>query len=87
MIHHFCLKEWKIKKVQNFVTNLRDKTEYVIPIRNLKQTFNHGLLLKKVQIMIKFNQKDCLESHIYLSIYLRRENKSWFGKMFFKVNE
>ena len=38
----------KIEKVKN-VSNLHDKTEYVTQIRNLKQTLNHRLVLKKVQ--------------------------------------
>ena len=46
----------KIEKVEKFVANLHDKTEYVIHIRNLKQAFNHGLVLKKVHRIIKFNQ-------------------------------
>ena len=37
----------KIGKVDKLVTNLHDKTEYVIHIRNLKQVLNHGLALKK----------------------------------------
>ena len=37
-------------------TNLHDKTEYVIHIRNLKQALNYGLALKKVQRGIKFNE-------------------------------
>ena len=48
----------KIEKVEKLVANLHDKTEYVIHIRNLKQALNHGLVLKKVNRMIKFNQKD-----------------------------
>ena len=32
----------KIEKVEKLVPNLHDKTEDVIFIRNLKQTFNHG---------------------------------------------
>ena len=47
----------KIDKVEKFVANLDDKTEYVIHIRNLKQALNHGLVLKKVHKVIKFNQK------------------------------
>ena len=47
----------KIEKVEKFVTNLDDKTEYVIHIRNLKQALNHGLVFKKVHKVIKFNQK------------------------------
>ena len=46
----------KIEKIEKLVTSLHDKTEYVIHKRNLKQTLNHGLILKKVYIVIKFNQ-------------------------------
>ena len=47
-------EDWKIEK---HVANLRDKTEYVIHIRNLKQLLNNGLVLKKTnQRVIKFNQ-------------------------------
>ena len=45
----------KIEKVEKLVTNLHDKTEHVIHIRNLKQALNHGLVLKKVHKVIKFN--------------------------------
>ena len=45
----------KIEKVEKLVTNLHDKTEHVIHIRNLKQALNHGLVLKKVHRVIKFN--------------------------------
>ena len=34
----------KNEKVENLVTNLHDKTRYVIHIRNLKQALNHGLI-------------------------------------------
>ena len=35
-------KKMKIERVKKFVTNLHDKTKYVIHIRNLKQAFNYG---------------------------------------------
>ena len=41
----FLPKRMKTEKVKNLVANLRDKTKYVIYIRNLKQVFNHGLAL------------------------------------------
>ena len=47
----------KIEKVEKLVTNLHDKTEYVIHIKTLKQALNHRLVLKKDHRMIKFNQK------------------------------
>ena len=38
----------KLGKIENLLTNLHNKTEYVTHIRNLKQALNHGLILKKV---------------------------------------
>ena len=46
----------KNEKVEKLEANLHDKTEYVICIRNLKQALNHGLTLKRVHRVIKFNQ-------------------------------
>ena len=45
----------KIEKFGKLVTNLYDKTEYVIHIRNLMQVLIHRLVLKKVHRIIKFN--------------------------------
>ena len=47
----------KTEKVEKLVGNLCDKTEYVIHMTNLKQALNHGLVLNKVDRVIKFNQK------------------------------
>ena len=44
----FLPERMKIEKVEKLVGNLHDKTEYVLHIRNLKQTLNHGLVFKKV---------------------------------------
>ena len=42
----FLPERMKIEKVENLVANLHDKTEYVIHMKNLKQTLNHGLDFK-----------------------------------------
>ena len=47
----------KFEIVEKLVTNLHDKNEYAIHIRNLKEALNHGLILKKVHRVIKFIQK------------------------------
>ena len=53
----------KIEKVvKKLVTDLHDKTEYVIHVRNLKQALNHGLVLRKVHREIKFNQNALLNA-------------------------
>ena len=54
----------KIEKVKKVVANLHDKTEYVIRIKNLKQALSHGLVLKKVHKVIKFNQNAWLKPYI-----------------------
>ena len=52
----FLPERMEIEKVEKLVPNLHDKTEYVIHIRNLKQSLNHRLVLKKVHRVIRFNQ-------------------------------
>ena len=47
----------KIEKTEKLIANLPDKTEYVIYIKKLSQALIHGLVLKKVDRFIKFNQK------------------------------
>ena len=54
MIYHFLPESMKIKKVKKSACNLHNRTEYVIHIGSLKQTLNHGLVLKKVHRLIKF---------------------------------
>ena len=51
----FFPKRTKIKKFEKLFTNLHNKTEYVSYIRILKQALIHGLILKKVHRVIKFD--------------------------------
>ena len=81
----FLPERMKIEKVEKLVANLHDKTEYVIHIRNLKQALNHGLILKKVHRVIKFNQKDWLKPYIAMNTELRQKAKNYFEKDFFKL--
>ena len=53
-IYPFPPETMKIEKFEKLLVNLHDKKEYVIHI-NLKQPLNHGLVLKKVCVVIKFN--------------------------------
>ena len=75
----------KIETVEKLVTNLNDKTEYVIQIRNLKQALNHRLILEKVHRVIKFNQKAWLKPYIDMNTNLRQKVKNNFEKDFFKL--
>ena len=72
----------KIEKVKKRVANLDNKTEYVIHIRNLKQALNHGLVLKKVHRVTKYNQNAWLK--LYWSEYRsKKKSKKWSSKIFF----
>ena len=73
MTYHFYLKERRLKKSKTL--QLIYKTEYVIHIRNLKQAFNHGLVLKKVQRMIKINQNAWLKSYIDMNTDLKKKQR------------
>ena len=54
----------KIEKVKKLPANLHDKTEYVIHMKNLKQSLNHGSILRKVRKVIKLSQNAWLKPHI-----------------------
>ena len=47
----------KLDKVEKLVYAIEDKEKYVIHIRTLKQALNHGIRLKEVHRVIKFNQE------------------------------
>ena len=83
----FLPERIKIEKVEKRVANFHDKTEYVIHIKNLKQALNHGLVLKKVHRMTKFNQNAWLKLYIDMDTDLRKKARIDFEKYFFYVNE
>ena len=76
----------KIEKTKKLVANFLDKTEYFIHIRNLKQALNHGLVLKKIDRVIKINQIAWLKPYVDMNIELKKCEKL-FSKRFFQVDE
>ena len=73
----------KIEKVEKLVASLHDKTEYIIHIRNLKQTLNHGLVFKKVHRVIKLDQNTWLNPYIDMNTDIRKKAKNDFEKYIF----
>ena len=45
----------KVNKCKKLVCNLYDKKDYVDPIRFLKQALNHGLKIKNIHRVSRFN--------------------------------
>ena len=71
----FSPERMDIEKVEKLVANLHDKNECVIHLRNLKHALNHGLVLKRVERIIKFKQKTWLKSYIDINTELRKNKK------------
>ena len=67
----FLPEKMKIEKIERVVTNLHDKIEYVVHIRNLQQQLNHGLILKSIHRVIKFNQNALMKPYIDMNTKLR----------------
>ena len=70
------------ERVVKLVTNLHDKAEFLIHIKNLKQTLNHGLILKKVYRVIKVNQNAWLKPYIDMDTDLRKKAKNEFDELY-----
>ena len=68
----FLPERMKIENFEKLFTNLHDKTECVIHIRNLKRALNHGLVFKKVHSVIKVNQKSWIKPYIDMNTKLRK---------------
>ena len=79
----FLPKRMKVEKFEKLVTNLYDKTDYVIHIRNIKQALNHSLVLKKVWGVIKFNQNAWLKPCIDMNTDLRKKMLKMILKQIF----
>ena len=60
----FLPERKKIKKINKLFCNIFDKENYVVHRRAIKQSLNHGLILKKVHKINQFNQKEWLKPYI-----------------------
>ena len=81
----FLSERMKIDKRKKLVCNLFNKKKYVAHINSLKQALNHGLKLKKVHRVIKFNQDAWLKPYIDMNTELGKVAKNDFEKDLFKL--
>jgi len=61
---------------------LNDKEKYVIHYKNLKQALQLGLILKKVDRCLSFNQSKWLEPYINKNTEERKKQKMILKKTF-----
>ena len=57
----FLPERKNVEKFEKLFCSMKDKEKYVIHISALKQALNHGLTLKEVHRVIKFNQRAWLK--------------------------
>ena len=81
----FLAETMKIGKVKKLVPNLQDKKTYVVHIKNLDQALKHGLTLKKVHRVIRFEQSYWMKPYIMLNTRLKTATKNKFEEDFFKL--
>ena len=79
----FLPKRKKVNKVEKLICSIEDRKKYVIHIKVLKQALNHGLVFKKVNRIIQFNQNNWLKPYINMNTELRKKAKNDFEKEFF----
>ena len=80
----FLAERKKVNKCEKLICSIEDKQKYVVHIRALKQALNHGLILKQVHKVIKFNQRAWLKPYIHMNTEKRMEAKNEFENNFFK---
>ena len=81
----FLPERIKVNKCNKLLCNLYDKKNYIVHIRSLKQALNYGLMLKKVNRVIQFNQEAWLKKYIDMNTELRKKAVSDFESNFFKL--
>ena len=69
----------------NLYVIIYDINNYVVHISLLKQALNHGLILKKVQRVISFNQEVWMKDYIITNIEERKNADNEFKKDFYKL--
>jgi len=65
------------------VPNLRDKSRYVLHIRNLKLYTDLGMNVDRIHKVLEFDQKALLSPYIAFNTEKRRKARSSFEKDFF----
>ena len=70
----------KIHGVEKLVPNLYYKWKYVIHVRALAQTLEHGLVIEKIHRVIEFKQSALMKEYTDFNTRLRTAAKNDFEK-------
>ena len=92
MLSKYCKKsadeyEIKVGDVKKSITNLGNKTNYVIHYSNLQLYLSLGMKLTKIHRVLKFKQSDWIKKYTDFNTKKRMNATNDFEKVFFLIND
>ena len=77
----------KVGDVKKLISNLGNKTKYVLHYRNLQLYLSLGMKLTKTHRALQFKQSDWMKRYIDFNTEKKKNAANDFEKDFFKIND